>query len=475
MTFYPYQYRLSSQRGPVIASNSAMQNFQPNVVGNSSRIFNVNAAPFQPGVRYVPQGQQPQVAAAYSPYASYFNHDSHSFNPVNQQQQRYRTSGPANYSSYNTVQQPQPNYNNYQHQQQQYSNSVNSYYNTTQTPSMSTIPQPQQQPQPSQQPVQASSNTEVSMSPFSQELSVKIQSARNRKAITEVQIGLEQLASDPHEYETWSFAIKSRLSYNFSSQDLEVIAWIIVEMSYLCPGSQYNFARLCKVIDDINSNFTVSTILPRLAHIVQTSLSNLTEEQINDLTYFVAECYDKTKFNGVRLSRLGQLLMDLIRVLLDLDPLTDPIIKNIVHCLKIAGRMIEDDHDPAFLNEIFDKLEFVRQNSRTISEAAKNNITQLIKLRERQWGVRHDLVTSGNTFPTLNESVGSEDNYTQYGPDGQPLTEEERAFLEENCRFLDSSGCLDDDDGLEFERYLRDQGEATAVGAAEKALEKLSM
>lgn len=78
------------------------------------------------------------------------------------------------------------------------------------------------------------------------------------------------------------------------------------------------------------------------------------------------------------------------------------------------------------------------------------------------------------------------------GPDGKPLTDEEYAFLEENCNyggFSPAGSCkclffffknkcqflgneaLEDDEVLEdCEKFLQ----ATAIRAAEKALEKMS-
>lgn len=183
-------------------------------------------------------------------------------------------------------------------------------------------------------------------------------------------------------------------------------------MSFLCPNSQYNFSRLCKAIESEANNFTSTTILPRIANIISNTLENLSDEQIGDLALFVAELYDKIEVNGVRLSRLGQYLVDLLRVLLDIDPLTDPLVKNVVQSLKLVGRLIEDDQDPACLNEIFDKLEFVRQNSRAISESAKNSIRQVVQLREKQWGMRSELVSGLKGF--LKSSVNFSFDFTLF-------------------------------------------------------------
>lgn len=62
-----------------------------------------------------------------------------------------------------------------------------------------------------------------------------------------------------------------------------------------------------------------------------------------------------------------------------------------------------------------------------------------------------------------------------FRPDGQPLSEEERKFLEESCRDMEPCFGMDDDAAQDYDAFLREQAEATAVGTAEKALQNLSV
>uniref|UniRef100_A0A1I7RQ67 MIF4G domain-containing protein n=1 Tax=Bursaphelenchus xylophilus TaxID=6326 RepID=A0A1I7RQ67_BURXY len=441
-----------------VLAQSMINNYSTGVMNPGPRRLNPNAAEFHPRrdiTRTAPQYSQPQYGG-YHNYASYMNPPESSSNAfvnadrtqVNPQVRRFENNSVAvvNYNN-----QPVYNYNT----QANLQTSLNSSYylqNGVQNGQMSA----QQQ-----QPVQES----ISQYPLSNELLERIQGSRNRKAIVEVQIGLEQLVTDPSEYEVWSYAVRHRISNHFPSSDIELIASVIVEMACLCPNSQYNFSRLCKALDGDLPNFTSQMIIPKITQTMTAGLTSLNADQVGFLSIFLAELYDKTEVNGVRVARLGQYLIDLIRILLEFDPITDSIVKSAVQVLKLTGRYIEEDQDPAVLNEIFDKLDFISRNSRSISESAKHNIRQLKSLREKQWGVQADFDGYGEPAPP------PENDVTMYGPDGQPISEEEWAFLEENCQDHES----DSQDAVFYEQFLRDQTEITAISAAEKALEKVTL
>ncbi|CAD5210928.1 unnamed protein product [Bursaphelenchus okinawaensis] len=451
-----YQNRLCMQSGPVIVQ-SMMNNYSAGLMNSGPRRLNPNAAEFHPRPRAAQMAYQaPQVPYGYQNYAAYMNPPESSSNvfvntdrtPVNPQVRRFE-----NGSSYNHT------YNGYNNQVNLPNNLNSNYYmqNGLQNGQMA-----------AQQPVPPPTQEFICQYPLTDELVERIQNSRNKKAIIEVQIGLEQLVADPHEYEIWSYAIKHRLSSGFPTDDIELVASVIVEMSYLCPNSQYNFSRLCKVLDGEFPNFTSRMIIPKVAAIMSDELNRMSAHQIGHFSIFIAELYDKTEVNGVRMSRLGQYLISLMRLLLEFDPVTDAIIKSVVQVLKLTGRYIEDDQDPALLNEVLDKLEFISRNSRSISESAKHNIRQLNSLREKQWGVQTEFDGYGDHSSAAPRSTEA----TVYGPDGQPISEEEWAFLEENCQDYTDS---DSQDTIYYEQFMREQTEATAISAAEKALEKVTL
>jgi hypothetical protein len=58
-------------------------------------------------------------------------------------------------------------------------------------------------------------------------------------------------------------------------------------------------------------------------------------------------------------------------------------------------------------------------------------------------------------FCQNNENSSVNDDTLYIGPDGTELTFDERAFLEENCGFLDSSSSIDDRECIDdYETFL---------------------
>ncbi|KAI6196884.1 hypothetical protein M3Y94_01160900 [Aphelenchoides besseyi] len=273
--------------------------------------------------------------------------------------------------------------------------------------------------------------------PLSGELSQTIQNNQNRMAIVEIQIGLEQLVTEPHEYDLWANAIKGRVSSGLTKDDYELVAWLIVEMSYMGNGRTY--------------------VIPRIAQFMDNGVANLERDHLCNFVVFLAELYDKTENNGIRVSRLGTYMINLIRVLLDCEDLTDQIVKSIVQVLKLTGRHVEDDQDPVYLNQIFGRLNELMENSITISDSVKHNIRQLNQLREKQWGVtkNDDLFVAHKrtwscTVQMVNRCLKRSESSS-------------RKIVETWMRPSD------------YEAFLREQAEATAISTAEKALEKLTV
>ncbi|KAH7721317.1 CRE-PQN-27 protein [Aphelenchoides avenae] len=83
---------------------------------------------------------------------------------------------------------------------------------------------------------------------LSTELVERMQSSTNKCVLLEIQIGLEQMISE-QDFDTWSTPIRDRLaSKELQPEDVSLAASLIVEMAVLDTGCQYNFARLCQII-----------------------------------------------------------------------------------------------------------------------------------------------------------------------------------------------------------------------------------
>lgn len=107
---------------------------------------------------------------------------------------------------------------------------------------------------------------------------------------------MEQLASEPQEYDLWATAIKARMGSGISKDDAHLIAWLLVEMSYQGgDNAQYSFARLCRLLDSEVKHFTTQFIVPRVAYFMGNGVESLTAEHLSNFIVFLAELYDKTE------------------------------------------------------------------------------------------------------------------------------------------------------------------------------------
>uniref|UniRef100_A0A183BMS3 PKD_channel domain-containing protein n=1 Tax=Globodera pallida TaxID=36090 RepID=A0A183BMS3_GLOPA len=200
----------------------------------------------------------------------------------------------------------------------------------------------------------------------------------------------------------------------------------------------------------------------------------LLAQHLRNLVLFLAELYDKLEVNGVKSSELAAHLFDQLRNLLKLNiPITDKTVDVIVKTLKLVGRFLENDRGPQAMAEFLAEFDqSVQDTDAQLSESAREKVRCLFTLRENKWGiVAESNIGDGTTAPST--SVGI------IGPDGVPLTEDECAFMEENLdAFENSPGGSQglnafDEDNVEddYEKFLQ----ATAIRAAEKALEKVSI
>ncbi|KAL3123398.1 hypothetical protein niasHT_004570 [Heterodera trifolii] len=315
---------------------------------------------------------------------------------------------------------------------------------------------------------------------LSDELMGKIHNSTKRKTLLELQIGLEQIAYDVSNiFETWAMVIKERLvgSDPLSSPDLEIGAAILIEMAVVLDESQYNYSRLGQYLCRTIENFATGILLPQISVFINETNAFLSAQHLRNLVLFLAELYDKLEIKGVKSSELAAYLFDQLRNLSKLEkPITDQTVDVIVKTLKLVGRFLENDRGPQAMAEFLALFDRYIQETTTdqLSEPAREKVRCLFILRENKWGVVAEPNVGDGPLTTASTSVGI------IGPDDVPLTEDECAFMEENLdNFVDNSPgesqCMNafDEDNVEddFEKFLQ----ATAIRAAEKALEKVSI
>jgi hypothetical protein len=451
----------------------------------SRQVFNPNAPIFVPSQQSRPANLTAQLNSytAPAPYSSYMQPVQQPIRGLPQQvQQSYEQNAHCLYSS------PQQGIQqSHSPIQQQFQPQPAKYQGMSQSPQPYNYVMPSQ-PQNAQYMQNYNGATDFqspqpevvysgqfSQFPISPELVDSIQRSSNQHALIEVMIGLESLVTEPGEYDLWASAIKNRISSGISKEDANLVAWLIVEMSYMGSNAQYSFAKLCKLLDSEIKQFTIQFVVPRVASFMGNGVESLSPEHLSNFIVFLAELYDKTEVGGVRIARFGQYILDQISIQLSGAKLNDQIVKSAVQTMKLVGRHIEDDQSPERFKRIFDQMNAL-QSCPDISSAVKNNIRQLNQLRERNWGiVKNEDFLNGAMNGSSHQSERNDG--VVYGPDGLPLSEEERLFLEESCQeaFDASYQGMDADQMAEYESFLQDQTEETAFGVAARALERCSL
>ncbi|VBB33027.1 unnamed protein product, partial [Acanthocheilonema viteae] len=173
-------------------------------------------------------------------------------------------------------------------------------------------------------------------------------------------------------------------------------------------------------------------------------------------------------------------LLEQIKEVLVADRLDDSKVKVVVEVLKLTGRYLDIDEGTSKINEILTQLNAIAKAHPAISDSVKERILSLNTWRENKWDVRN-FRTNKEEKPAIDQSRRENDQGLTpscsssfiIGPDGQPLTEEERAFLEESFRKLDNNDTILDNDDVsdEYDEFLS----AVANEEAKKCVAEMEM
>uniref|UniRef100_A0A914X313 MIF4G domain-containing protein n=1 Tax=Plectus sambesii TaxID=2011161 RepID=A0A914X313_9BILA len=390
------------------------------------------------GLQYAPGGQPRMMAAA--PSSSGYSHPAHLSNvmanmSLNQHEQNFSFNPHANVF--------RPTYQPYGQQAQAYNDPAgyDSYY--------------QQQDQGYDYSDQAAAATAYDFHsapqiPLSANLYAAMMYSQNAALLTEVQVGLEQLIDQPDEFEAWSSAIRDRLVEKSITDDgLKTAAALLIEMATASPTVQYSYARLaaylCKTVPD----FLMKYVLPNLRETHETRLT-LDETRLQYLATFFAEFFTHAEnSNGHRIEVLATALFEQLQGMLA-DPVQETFVKCTIQLLKCSGSALEEsENGKSKMDAIFDRLKTIREGD-SIGETMKRQIDSVKSLRAAQWGMKSNGQSNASNLPS---------GPLFLGPDGMPLTDEERAFLEENFGRLDSSVSDGDDPDMlaDYEEFLATQ------------------
>ncbi|EJW80829.1 hypothetical protein WUBG_08260, partial [Wuchereria bancrofti] len=243
---------------------------------------------------------------------------------------------------------------------------------------------------------------------------------------------------------------------------------------------QYNLAKLCSFLCRDLQTFQDDMIASLLCF-HEEQRSNLSDQQRKNLLLFFAEIYEKLESKkSSQMQTFENALLDQIKEVLVADRLDDSKVKVVVEVLKLTGRYLDIDEGTSKINEILTQLNAIAKAHPAISDSVKERILSLNTWRENKWDARN--------FPANKEGKSTTDQGRRendqgltpscsstfiIGPDGQPLTEEERAFLEESFCKLDSNDTILDNDDVsdEYDEFLS----AVANEEAKKRVAEMEM
>lgn len=488
--YNPFGYNRSSQASSYNGNGQRQQQSQrsPNNFGGQSR-YHPPAASFGDEQQQHLGGFTPAPYQNHSALASSGGSDSFPPRPVHNQQP-FLPPGPQRFNpvaaSQSSFQQQQFGHIPQGNQQQEFSNNLDMPSAMLYNKGMNGhIGGAGRDNQPQQQQMMMNETDDFSSGDFgapgemgvpmsaqyvlSEELMARISSSQKKQVLLELQIGLEQIAFDTNvNFSTWATVIKERMCGRDPLQeaDLRIAADILVEMAVVLDDSQYNFSRLGQFLGSSISDFSQNVLLPQVSAFVTETNTFLSAQHLRNLISLLAELYDKIEVKGVKSSLLAAHSFDQLHNILKL-PMDEPTIGVIVKVLKLVGRFLENDRGPQAMDEFFSELE---EASKGGSDSAKEKVRNLVALRKKQWGVTAEGNAGNGTFNFPSLGI--------LGPDGEQLTEDECTFLDENFDMLGNSpsGSLYnpmEDDNVEddYEQFLQ----ATAIQAAEKALENVSI
>ncbi|MCP9261202.1 hypothetical protein DINM_004588 [Dirofilaria immitis] len=264
------------------------------------------------------------------------------------------------------------------------------------------------------------------------------------KELQEIQVGLEQLILEPGEFETWSNAIRERTTNPlFKIDALKITVDMIIQLAAFTSSSQtvqYNLAKLCSFL-------------------------------CRDLHDFQDDMIAK---KSSQMQAFENALLEQIKEILVADRLDDSKVKVVVEVLKLTGRYLDTDEGTSKINELLTQLNAIAKAHPAISDSVKERILSLNIWRENKWDARNFLTNKEEKPATeRNDLTPSCSSSFIIGPDGQPLTDEERAFLEESFRKLDNNDILDNDDvSDEYDEFLSAE---MGLAEIEKQMAKTSL
>ncbi|GMS84250.1 hypothetical protein PENTCL1PPCAC_6425 [Pristionchus entomophagus] len=320
----------------------------------------------------------------------------------------------------------------------------------------------------------------------SQELNSLIVNDPHSVRIQEVVVGLEQLISDPDDYDSWSGAIRERLM-SVGDEQRSICVRIMIEMLMSCsdasapmmPHAEPLFARLFELMAKEMPSSVPNAILPNLHRFHSNRALYGIGERAGMLS-LMGDIFDRVETSsGTKIEQLGTAIVEHMKEMLKPDCVNESTMKDLIYTAKITGPGLDSLPTTKSANDdLLTLLSAFGKGHPKLSESTKNEIAVLIEQRETGWPSKIHGVSSFGQLSCLSGGAASSSSSSSVppgsiiGPDGKPLTlsEEERNFLEE--QFGDDDG---DDMYAEMEKFMREEQEKKQEEQTKKMMDKLKI
>lgn len=268
---------------------------------------------------------------------------------------------------------------------------------------------------------------------------------------------------------------------NLDEQTIKLMVESLISQAVWEPNFRYNGARLC---NNLSRNLVTPANIPTFRYILLNRCKEIHEDRHNlvqseaeflrGFALFLSELLIHMTLGETSMERrfpvIGTAARDLLQTLLD-HP-TPANVKCLCQILKLSGSVMDDDDRQAHGGVSVD-MELLMKNVKTkavtheMPQHLKEMLLNLIDLRASDWG-RAPTTPAPPMRPNYASASakperGGKGDY--YGPDGQILTPEERAFLAQSGINLDDENedydYHDEQDGMDdemfqaFEEFLR--------------------
>jgi hypothetical protein len=277
----------------------------------------------------------------------------------------------------------------------------------------------------------------------------------------EVQVGIEQIIQEPEKFQDFCEAIRDRIisEENVDQDALGTISSIIVNMALGADNVSYPIGKLSVYLCEELAFLPESAPQRRfqgeflsVCHMVHQDRFTVLEsdsDRLRRFAVFMAELFIQLKTpQGKHLNVLGKAMLEQINTLMtplvNQQHITEQNLKSVIRILKCCGSALEgmSNEEKYVVNSTIIQLQTLKDEV-NISQNTKQAIVDLAALQKNGWQYVQPTGAGGRRAQNgTSNGIFEREDYlapVMWGPDGNPLTEEEAAFLQEHLGRQDSS------------------------------------